>query len=137
MYTNIIGKFLSTAMVLHDFACPHKLHNLLCIIFFTRLVRKIIIHHTTMNYIFKWSGTLAAMYSPRFFLLFFEFSSLRKKSWQLERSICLTLPRIKCTNGEGFDGVEIGFPKFKLLCWVVFVCIMYMAGYYLKVSKKF
>ena len=123
MYTNIIGKFLSTAMVLHDFACPHKLHNLLCIIFFTRLVRKIIIHHTTMNYIFKWSGTLAAMYSPRFFLLSFEFSSLRKKSWQVERSICLTLPRIKCTNGEGFDGVEIGFPKFKLLCWVVFVCI--------------
>ena len=32
---------------------------------------------------------------------------------------CLTLPRIKCANGEGLDGVEIGFPKFKLLCRVV------------------
>ena len=135
MYTNIIGKFLSTAMVLHDFACPHKLHNLLCIIFFTRLVRKIIIHHTTMNYIFKWSGTLAAMYSPRFFLLFFEFSSLRKKSWQVEQSICLTLPRIKCSNGEGFDG---GWNRVSKIQITLLSCIcMYMAGYYLKVSKKF
>ena len=135
MYTNIIGKFLSTAMVLHDFACPHKLHNLLCIIFFTRLVRKIIIHHTTMNYIFKWSGTLAAMYSPKVFpFIFWIFFPTQKILASRAKHLFNFAKNKMYKRGR----IWWGWNRVSKIQITLLSCIcMYMAGYYLKVSKKF